>query len=198
MKFLLTNGINLSFNVTSSFFCVCVWLQSCCRSQGSAPMATLWGPPCSSRATSRRPKSEGAGRSWTPHMPTLNWRRATSYFLVQLAQVPYFHNCSAQLVMFHSTQQCCELQSFNVQMGRSVFSQGKRCWHRRWLAAWMSPLRYATAPLSLKPVTWEKTSSQLLPSCCRTPTTLWRKRSKVGRAGGKRGAMLFNTPLPTT
>lgn len=28
---------------------------------------------------------------------------------------------------------------------------------------------------------WEKTSSLLLPSCCKMPTTQWRKHSKVGR-----------------
>lgn len=68
-----------------------LWLfllfQSFCRLQGSVLMEMLWERPCSSRQASRRRRRRGAGRSWTPHTPTLNWRRATSYFLGPLAQV---------------------------------------------------------------------------------------------------------------
>lgn len=58
--------------------------------------------------------------------------------------------------------------------------QEKHCWHRHWHVVLMFHLRSATAPLWLKPDTWEKTSSRSLPNFCKTPTTLWRRHSKVG------------------
>lgn len=60
--------------------------------------------------------------------------------------------------------------------------QGRRCWRRRWRAAWTSPSPSVTAPRSPRPGTWARTSSRSSPSCCRTPTTLWTKHSKVGRS----------------
>lgn len=62
-------------------------LQNCCRLQGSVLMEMLWERPCSNRRVSRHLRRGGAGRSWTPHTLTLNWKRATSYSLVQLVQV---------------------------------------------------------------------------------------------------------------
>lgn len=72
-------------------------LQSCCRLQESALMEMHLVRPCSSRQANRHLRRGEVGRSWTPHTPTLNWRRVTLYCLVQLVPVSLFCNIAQVL-----------------------------------------------------------------------------------------------------
>lgn len=174
-------------------------LQSCCRSQGSALMGMHWERPCSNRPVSTPPRRGGGERSWTLPTPTSNWTRATSSCWAPPAQV------DAQ----SRHQPNVSPPVLGSPVAKRVFPppllQVKRCWRRRWRAAWMSPLRSATAPRSRRPDTWERTSNRSSPNCCRTPTTLWRKHSKVGRSAAVKEPeinvqtlVLLISPLPTS
>lgn len=76
-----------------------LFLQNCCRSQGSVPTVTLWAPPCSSRRASSRLRRRGAAKSWTLLTLRLNWRKATLYSSVLPVQVGDLTNNSQHVTL---------------------------------------------------------------------------------------------------
>lgn len=138
-------------------------------------MGTRWERPCSSRPVPTPPRSGVAARSWTRRTTTSNWTRATSSCSAPRAQVNVSQRAPAGRFRASRRLTACSLRSL----------QGRRCWRRRWRAAWTSPSPSATAPRSPRPDTWARTSSRSSPSCCKTPTTPWTRRSKVGRSSDR-------------
>lgn len=137
-------------------------------------MGMHWERPCSNRRISTPPRRGGGEKSWILQTLTSNWTRATSSCSAPLAQV------DAQSRHQPNISTCPD--SLWLNTSSLPLLQVKRCWRRRWRAVWMSPLRSATAPHLRRPDTWERTSNRSSPNCCKTPTTLWRKHSKVGRS----------------
>lgn len=143
-------------------------------------METLLARPCSSRPASRLLRRGEAAKFWTPHTRTSNWRRATLFCSVQLAQVSVVSTVSlTTYCLITRGAVCVSSVLFYLFILMRFVTQEKPFWRRRWPVVWMSRLPFVIAPLSLRLDMWGKTSSPSSPNCCKTPTTLWKRLSKV-------------------